>query len=259
MNKVFLVLVLLTFEISVGAQAIDKPGLHQVIQESGEGTIELTGNTDSACVYFLLFGNHSFEPDWLILEKKEQGHWEKIGDKHSIIIGNPLTIDLFQELKAVPWIISEDIFQKGVSYRFRVGRKGGINGQPDRDGFWDQIIVVADSVMNMDQVIQLRNLQIVESGKFGDALPPHIRKINYSAEEIKRQKECLTDPVMDVFKKYPSKELSWEELESKALPLDYQKILISGVNDPDAGFAYQNGQWTFIHCTCKSHYRQISY
>ena len=37
--------------------------------------------------------------------------------------------------------------------------------------------------------------------------------------------------------------MTWEQLESLNFPLDYQKILLAGINDPDAGFAYQNGQW----------------
>jgi len=243
MKQILILLLLLTVRLSAEAQTTQKPWLRPVVQEAGEGKIELTGDAASAGVWFLRFGNHSYEPDWLILEKKELDQWVKVGDQKSVVIGNPLMINLFQELKAVRWMIPESIYQMGAAYRFRVGRKGGTNGKPDRDGFWDQIIVVEDSILNTDPVIRLKNIQTVETGKFGDALPAHIQKINFTPEEIKSQMESLTDPVMEIFKTSPNKELSWEELESKALPLDYQKILLAGVNDPDPGFAYQNGQW----------------
>ena len=74
-------------------------------------------------------------------------------------------------------------------------------------------------------------------------IPNHVGNIKFSADEIERQKKGLTDPVLDPLKKSPLKEITWEELESKAFPLDYQKILLSGVDDPDPGYAYQNGQW----------------
>jgi hypothetical protein len=228
------------------SKAEEKPWLDQIILESGEGIIELSDTPDPSRVFFLLFGNHSFEPDSLIIEKKEQKTWEKIGDKNSILIGKPLPIGLFQDLKAVPWSIPSGLYEKRGSYRFRVKREGGVNGRPSRDEFWDQIIVVKEAALSTENTTELENFKIIESGNFGEALPAHIKNISYSSDEIKNQEESLTDPVMDLIKKSPQKELTWSELESLALPLDYQKILLAGINDADPGYAYQNGQWFIV-------------
>src|SRR4030042_533603 len=118
LKDLFIVFLLLAFEFQINAGTDEKQWLYQIILDSGEGIIELPDTTDP-CIYFLLFGNHSFEPDSLILERKEQGHWEKIGDKNSILIGKSLPIDLFQELKAVPWSVPPGIYEKGVSSSFR--------------------------------------------------------------------------------------------------------------------------------------------
>ncbi len=243
LNKLFLVFLLLAYGFQIEAKADKKQWLYQIVPESGEGIIELSDTPDTSRILFLLFGNHSFEPDSLILERNQQNHWEKIGDKNSILIGKPLSIGLFQKLKAVPWSVPVDLYEKGASYRFRVERKAGVKGRPDRDAFWDQIIVVKETALSMENMTELGNFKLTESGKFGEALPSHVRKIKFSSDEIEKQKKCLTDPVMDLLKKSPQKEITWKELESKALPLDYQKILLSGINDPDPGFAYQNGQW----------------
>ena len=39
------------------------------------------------------------------------------------------------------------------------------------------------------------------------------------------------------------REISWQELESAAFPLDFQKVLLASRNDASPAFAYQNGQW----------------
>ncbi len=120
---------------------------------------------------------------------------------------------------------------------------GGVNGEAARDSFWDQIIVVKGSFVQTENQASGEVFTLVESGRFGNALPSPVQEIRFSPGEIKEQEECLTDPVMDLLKKNPQQEISWKELESKAFPLDYQKILLAGINDPDPGFAYQNGQW----------------
>ncbi len=247
MTSLFKSLFFILLFIAPGFHAIagtdGKSWLTRISGESGEGIIELPRTAFHSPVYFLLFGNHSFEPDSAIIERKESDHWEKIGDKNSILIGSLLTIGLFQELKAIPWSIPVDLFKNGGTYRLRVSRKGGVNGQPARDPFWDQIIMVMDSAITSDNLTQSANYRLVESGKFGEVLPSHIREINFSPSEVEKQKESLTDPVMDLQRKFPQNEVTGKDLESKALPLDYQKILLSGINDPDPGFAYQNGQW----------------
>jgi hypothetical protein len=243
LKSLFFILLLWTSGFQIKAGTAGNQWLYPIDTKSGEGIIELPGNASTPCIYFLLFGNHSFEPDSVILERKEGGGWVKIGDKNSIVTGTPLPIALFQELRAIPWSIQANLYKKGVTYRFRMKRSGGVNGQPARDPFWDQIIIVKDSVINNEETGRLKEFALVESGKFGEALQSHIREINYSPAEIENLEESLTDPVMDLLKKDPQQEIGWKELESKALPLDYQKILLSGINDPDPGFAYQNGQW----------------
>jgi hypothetical protein len=220
--------------------------LYQVILESGEGIIEIPDTLDSPRVHFLLFGSHSFEPGSLILEKKEQETWTKIGDKGSILIGKPVPIGLFQGIKAVPWTVSGDVYKKGISCRFRVSREGGVNGMPDRDEYWDQIIVVKEPALAAENMAGLAEFRLIESGQFGDVLPPHVKNIRFTPGDIEKQEQKMTDPVMDLLKESPQEELTWKELKSLALPLDYQKILLAGIHDADPGYAYQNGQWFVV-------------
>ena len=220
--------------------------LTHIVLESGEGTIALPDKHRPPHVLFLLFGHHSFEPGSLTMEKKEGGKWEKIGDREAVHIGEPLPIALFQELRAVPWSVPDDLYEEGASYRFRVGRTGGVNGMPDRDEYWDQIIVVDEAAITGKKMSGLSDFQLIESGKFGDALPGYVRNIHYTPAEMAHLEEKLTDPVMDLLKESDRQELTREELASMALPLDYQKILLAGINDANPGYAYQNGQWFVV-------------
>jgi hypothetical protein len=231
---------------SPGPASGEQSWLTQIVLESGEGTIALPDKPDPPRILFLLFGRHSFEPGSLTLEKKEEGRWEKIGDKDAIHIGEPLPIALFQELRAVPWSVPDDLYEEGAAYRFRVGRKGGVNGMPDRDEYWDQIIVVDEAAISGKDMSELVDYQIIESGKFAESLPDHIKKLHYTPAEIEKQEEIMTDPVMDLLKASGRQELTWEELESMALPLDYQKILLAGIHDADPGYAYHNGHWFVV-------------
>ncbi len=239
----FFLLLSFVFRCHLYGGTDEKQWLFPVVMESGVGIIELPDTAFPSAIYFLRFGHHSFEPDSAFLEREVHGRWEKIADNNSILIDSPISIGLFQELKAVPWSLPAGLWEKGFTYRFKVKRMGGVNGEPARDSFWDQIIRVRESEILSEKTTGLRNFTCIEAGKFGEALPSHIREISFSPAEIEQQKECLTDPVMDVLKKVPQQEISWKEIESKAFPLDYQKILLSGINDPDPGFAYQNGQW----------------
>lgn len=223
-----------------------KHWLSHIVLESGEGIIELPDTPVPPRVLFLLFGNHSFEPGSLILEKKEQQTWKKIGDKGSMLVGAPSAIGLFQELKAVPWSIPSGLFKEGASYRLRVSREGGVNGMPDRDEYWDQIIVVKEDALATENMAELGGFKLIEAGHFGEALPSHVRNIHFTPEEIEDQQKVMTDPVMDLLRGSDLAELSWHELESLALPLDYQKILLAGIHDANPGYAYQNGQWFVV-------------
>lgn len=235
-----------SMEKIVGPTANKEQWLYQVLLESGGGIIEFPAGPDPPRVLFLLFGTHSFEPGSLILERKEQKSWRKIGDKTAMLIGNPIPIGPFQELRAVPWSIPAALFEEGATYRIRVGRKGGVNGMPDRDEHWDQIIAVEEAALTGENMAELGNYTIIESGEFGEALPPHVRNIRFTPAEIEKQEEKMTDPVMDLLKTSEQKAISWKELEAMALPLDYQKILLAGINDADPGYAYHNGQWFVV-------------
>lgn len=240
---VVLVFSFIAYSLTGKAADKDKSLLYQLPLKSGEGIIELPVGVLPARICFLQFGQHSYEPDSLILERKEQDQWKKIGDNGSVAIGTPITLGLFQELKAIPWSIPQHLYRQGASYRFRVQRKGGLKGMPARDFFWDQVIVVNESAIEKGNSTLAANYRLTETGTFGESLPSWVRSIHYTPVEIEQQKSGMTDPVMDLIGKSGEKELSWQEIESKAFPLDYQKILLAGINDPDPGFVYQNGQW----------------
>jgi hypothetical protein len=223
-----------------------KQWLYRVDLDSGEGIIELSDKKGYPRVLFLWFGAHSFEPGSFILEKKEQEGWREIGDRRALVTGKPISIGLFQELRAVPWSVQRSLYVPGEEYRLRVSRSGGVNGMADRDEYWDQIIVVNEPALGTDEMPDLQNFHLIESGVFGDALPPHVKKIHFTPEEIRIQKERMTDPVLDRLSASSGMEYAWEELESLALPLDYQKILLAGINDADPGYACQNGQWFVV-------------
>ncbi|MGE5429281.1 MAG: hypothetical protein ACM3O8_15415 [Methylococcaceae bacterium] len=240
---VVLVISFIAYSLTGKAAVEGKPWMYQLPLESGEGILEVPVGAMPARICFLQFGQHSYEPDSLILEMKEQDHWKKIGDKGSVTIGTPIAIDLFQELKAIPWSIHNDRYQKEAMYRFRVQRKGGLHGKPARDAFWDQVIVLNEAAVAKAQGTAAGSYRLTESGTFGESLPPWVRAIHFTPDEIKQQKAGMTDPVMDLIDRSGVKELSWKEIASQAFPLDYQKILLAGINDPDPGFVYQNGQW----------------
>ena len=73
LNELFLVFLLLAFGFQLEARSDETQCLYQVVLESDEGIIELSDTPEPPRIFFLLFGNHSFEPGSLILERKEQG------------------------------------------------------------------------------------------------------------------------------------------------------------------------------------------
>jgi hypothetical protein len=166
---------------------------------------------------FLRFGAHTYEP---LRATTRDGHGLEVRR------GEPLVIAPFQELFAVPW----QIVGTAADTQVRLERP------VSRDGFWDQILQV-----DTDAAGALPHYRVIETGRFGSALPPHVRDIAFTQAEIAEQQSSLTDPI--IFPKV-AREIPWHELESKALPLDFQKVLLASLNDASPAFAFQNGQWT---------------
>ena len=166
-------------------------------------------------VYFLRFGRHTYEPD------DESAREAGFGVERM----EPVTVAPFQELAAVGWRFPESLRGKDV----RVGRK------ISRDAFWDQILTVDSRVVGDPP-----RYKVVETGEFGAALPLNVRALSLSAEEIEAQRQSLVDPMIP---HAVDREIPWDELGRRALPLDFQKVLLASRNDSSPGFAFQNGQW----------------
>lgn len=165
---------------------------------------------------FLRFGAHSYEPARATAPD---------GRQLDILRGQPVVIAPFQELVAVPWQIS------GQAAGEPVRLERGVT----RDEFWDQILEV-----DADSLRVVPRYRLTESGYFGSALPTHVRSIALTPAEIEEQQNSLTDPIIPP---RLAKEIHWTELEGKALPLDFQKVLLASPNDRSPAFAFQNGQW----------------
>jgi hypothetical protein len=165
---------------------------------------------------FLRFGAHSYEP--LRAETRD-------GRQLEVVRGQTVVIAPFQDLVAVPW----QIVGQRAEALVRIERPA------TRDTFWDQVLEV-----DPDSLGALPRYRVVESGTFGSALPGHVRSIDFTPAEIEKQQGSLTDPVIS---QRLSREIPWSELESKALPLDFQKVLLASPHDGSPAFAFQNGQW----------------
>lgn len=179
--------------------------LTRVPLEDNQGAVQVPADVE---LHFLEFGSHSFAPDSILSAKAK-----------SIPIG------LFQQLRAVEYGAPND----------QAGTALDMQKLPARDPFWDQILVV-----NLEALGELPRFELIEAGEFGEALPAAVREQSHSKAEIRRQRESLVDPVIP---ERPSREISWQELEAVAYPLDFQKVLVASRNDASPGFAYQNGQW----------------
>lgn len=179
--------------------------LARVPLENSQGTVQVPAD---GALYFLEFGGHSFVPD-------------------SILPAEPksIPIGLFQQLRAVECRVPKN----QVSAAIEVPKR------PERDPFWDQILLV-----NPEALGELPRFELIESGQFGEALPTAVRDQSRSEAEIRGELESLVDPVIP---ERPDREVSWQELEAAAYPLDFQKVLVASRNDASPGFAYQNGQW----------------
>ena len=189
--------------------------LTSVPLEHGRGTYTVPADRRP---YFLEFGDHSFAPDAV---SDGNGDRTSFGER----LKSSIPIGLFQQLRATTLRVPEG--SAGTSIQ--------LTKDPSRDAFWDQIIVVEPETLGHP----LR-YELIESGTFGAELPAAVRDQTHSQEEIRRQRESLVDPVIP---QHVAREVSWQELESAAFPLDFQKVLLASRNDANPAFAYQNGQW----------------
>jgi hypothetical protein len=197
--------------VAPGGDAFD--GLHRVPLADGVGTVEVPAD---GRVYFLQFGAHSYEP--MRVTTLDGG--ALVPQR-----GEAVVIAPFQELRAIPWLFPD--VAPGTTVR--------VEKPIQRDAFWDQVIIVDPAV-----VAAAPTMQVVEAGKFGSALPDHVRALLSANVDWRRQQASLTDPILPAGL---NREPRWEELEAAALPLDFQKALLASPHDASPGFAFQNGQW----------------
>jgi len=189
--------------------------LTRIPLKSGRGTIRLA---EPPALFFLRFADHSFSPDE-VLGTVATGTSIRAVNEEVVPIG------LFQGLTATRWQVPA-----GWS-----GHEIRVTKQPQRDAFWDQVITV-----DRNSLDTLPRYEMVETGKFGEALPPHVRDQEHTAAQICREQESLVDPVIPAA---TEREITWRELEAAAFPLDFQKVLLASRNDASPAFAFQNGQW----------------
>ncbi len=189
--------------------------LTRVATQDGAGKIALATHPVQ---YFLEFGHHSYAPD---------GYFGPDGENLSdqLSLDKPILIALFQGLSARKVIFPDALAEHEVQ----------VTESAQRDTFWDQIITVAGEVVSAAP-----RYEMIEAGAVGSALPPGVRKLQMSEEQIQTQQESLVDPHIPHATR---RELSWTELESIAFPLDFQKVLVASANDSSPGFVFQNGQW----------------
>ena len=171
---------------------------------------------DDRTVHFLRFGQHSFEPDQLIAENGSAVVVEK---------GSPVLLAPFQQLYSIAWMVKD--VEPGATLRATRAMK--------RDAFWDQVIRVDAAAIS-----EAPQESLMETGKFGSALPQSLQNFSLPADKLQAEKDALIDPIIPA---NLDREMSWSELESKAYPLDFQKILLASFNDSNPAFAFENGQW----------------
>lgn len=171
-------------------------------------------------VRFLRFGNHRYAPGKIITP-----------DDHDVPIQSLPTQSVlvapFQQLWIDTVQLPPDLVARWSEVKFKVIE--------DRDAFWNQVIVASP-----DSIGNLPGYTLHETGTFGSALSAAIRGIDLSDAEVAAQRARLDDPIIP---EGVSHEISWDDLEKAAWPLDFQKILLASPNDAAPGFAWQNGQW----------------
>ncbi|MCA9231079.1 MAG: hypothetical protein KDA57_10530 [Planctomycetales bacterium] len=189
--------------------------LTRVDVQDGKGEVLLGAEPE---LFFLVFGEHSYAPD---------DYLATTGESYSeqLSVGKDYPIALFQGLNARQVTFLDALAGKEVQ----------VTKSTRRDAFWDQVITVTPGVDFVDSKYEL-----IEAGVAGEALPRNLRQLRRSAEQVEKQQQSLVDPHIP-----PAidRELSWAELESMALPLDFQKVLVASPNDASPGFVFQNGQW----------------
>lgn len=182
--------------------------------DSGQATIALG---DPPVLRFLAFGKHSFGPDAVYgpdgVELKDA------------LRDTETPIALFQDLRAVVWRFPPQL----------VGKRIKLVKHQQRDPFWDQLLIV-----DLHQLGNPISARLVESGEFGESLTDHVRNQRHTSAEIDSERKSLVDPIIP---QRVGREIPWQDLESAAYPLDFQKVLLASRNDASPAFAYQNGQW----------------
>lgn len=169
---------------------------------------------------FLRFAGHACSPRQIIAANGNSLPIESLS-KHSTLVAP------FQQLWIDTLQLPIDAAKPGTHLRL-VGVETG-------DAFWDQVIIA-----DPDAIGQLPRYTLHETGTFGSALPASVRGIDLSDAEVAAQRARLDDPIIP---EGVSHEISWDDLEKAAWPLDFQKVLLASPNDAAPGFAWQNGQW----------------
>lgn len=187
--------------------------IKRVRLEAGQANIRLSDNAE---IYFLRFAGHPYEPDLVTTPD---------GSVVAVTKGQSISVGSFQELEAVPWRFPDDLAHKEIH----------IIKHQEHDPFWDQVLIVDPS-----HVVHPTQYDLIEAGSFGGALPQAVRELSLTPTEIQRQQQSLVDPIIAHGLTH---EMAWQELEGKAFPLDFQKVLLASLNDSSPSFAYQNGQW----------------
>ncbi len=201
-------LLLVAGEVSAIAKGITRLPL-----ENGKATLVVPAD---GVMHFLKFGKHSYAPDIVT---------DDDGSTIDVVKESEISLAPFQQLRAIRWKFPVQYY--GESVRLAVDE--------NRDPFWDQVLVVENSMIEERSTWQIR-----ETGKFAASLPRELQEFSLSCAEISYQQASLSDPIIP---NALGQELTWDRLASAALPLDFQKVLLASPHDASPAFAYQNGQW----------------
>ncbi|MBP8257545.1 MAG: hypothetical protein KAX37_09485 [Opitutaceae bacterium] len=197
-----------------------------IVPDGGKAVAKIPVPSDGL-LRFLRFGNHRFAPRQIITQDGQTIPLQSLTARSALVAP-------FQQL----WIDTVQLPQDRVAG----GAEIALESADDRDAFWNQIIVARPELIGLPP-----NFPVVETGNFGSALPAAVRAIDLSDAVVAAQRARLDDPIIP---ELVSHEISWEELESAAWPLDFQKILLASPHDVNPGFAWQNGQWITTWPTC---------
>lgn len=177
-------------------------------------------------VRFLYTANLSFEPTQFEVQVSDSGTWRPWRGQAISRCGFDV-LGRFERYNASKWCLVPEIKKLKKSVRLYMKNERQVSSY------------FRKAVRVKSELSVLRNMVVSEAGEFGETLPADLRRKLFDRAKLKEQQESLVDPIFSNL----DHELSWEEIEKVAYPLDHQKILLSGLHDPDPGFAYQNGQW----------------